>query len=61
MFIFCCSNTTQAQQALLLPGPDPAQLFKLVCCEELVGGAQPAEACLATDADGTPLLCVLCR
>jgi hypothetical protein len=25
------------------------------------GGAQPAEACLATDADGAPLLCVLCR
>jgi hypothetical protein len=23
--------------------------------------AQPAEACLATDADGVPLLCVLCR
>ncbi|WIA14045.1 hypothetical protein OEZ85_002600 [Tetradesmus obliquus] len=57
----CFSNTTQAQQALLLPGPDPPVLFKLACCQQLTGGGTPAEACLATDADGVPLLCVLCR
>lgn len=57
----CFSNTTQAQQALLLPGPDPSVLFKLVCHEELVGGADPVGACLATDSDGCPLLCVLCK
>lgn len=46
---------------MLLPGPDPPVMFKLVCREELVGGAVPHEAVVATDADGCPLLCVLCK
>jgi hypothetical protein len=54
------SNTTAAQQALLLPGPDPTLLFKLLWQQELHGGAVPASAVLASDGAGAPLLCVLC-
>lgn len=46
---------------MLLPGPDPPVMFKLMYQEELVGGSVPHEACVATDADGCPLLCVLCK
>lgn len=46
---------------MLLPGPDPPVMFKLLCREELVGGAVPHEACMATDVDACPLLCVLCK
>lgn len=54
------SNTTAAQQALLLPGPDPSLLFKLVWRQDLAGGLLPDSAVQATDAAGQPLLCVLC-
>lgn len=56
----CFSNTTQAQQAMLLPGPDPPVMFKLMFREELVDGAVPHDACVATDSDACPLLCVMC-
>lgn len=46
---------------MLLPGPDPPVMFKLVCREELVGGVVPHEACVATAADACPLLCVVCK
>jgi hypothetical protein len=55
------SNTTAAQQALLLPGPDPTLLFKLIWWQELSPGLVPDGAVQATDAAGVPLLCVLCR
>jgi hypothetical protein len=54
------SNTTAAQQALLLPGPDPSLLFKLIGRQEMAGGLVPDDAMLVTDACGQPLLCVLC-
>lgn len=54
------SNTTAAQQALLLPGPDSSPLFKLIWRQQLPAGAVPDAAVQATDAAGRPLLCVVC-
>jgi hypothetical protein len=54
------TTTTAAQQALLLPGPDPSLLFKLIMRQELQPGQVPTSAVLATDEQGRPLLCVLC-
>jgi hypothetical protein len=55
------SNTTAAQQALLLPGPDPAPLFKLLWQQELAAGLVPAAGLSVSDAAGVPLLAVLCQ
>lgn len=53
--------TTAAAAAMLLPGPDPAAVFKLILRHELPAmGPPPSGGHLATDADGAPLLAVVC-
>lgn len=54
------SITTQAH-GMLLPGPDPSYIFKLLYRAELSHGAVPTEGHLVTDSEGRPLLCLLCK
>jgi hypothetical protein len=53
--------TTRAAAGLLLPGPDPAAVFKLIARHVLPGmAAPPSSGHLVTDAEGAPLLAVVC-